>query len=172
MDVLQHAMYEVGRLWEGNRISVAEEHMATAITQFVIAQLYQRLSPAANARGRVVITGVQGELHQVGANMVADVLEEMGWDVRFLGSNMPHSGILNVVNEFQPELVGISATMLFNVPQVRTLVREIRDRFPTDPPRIVVGGAAFKTAPKLYKEIGADAFASNLQELKQQLEQT
>ncbi len=168
-EVLQRTLYEVGALWEKNKISVAEEHMATAITQFVIAQLYQRLKPAGTSRGRVVITGVQGEQHQVGANMVADVLEEMGWDVRFLGTNMPHAGILNVVEEHRPQLVGISATMLFNVPQVRRLVSELRSRFGDASPRIVVGGSAFRMAPELYKEIGADGFASDLASLTEQL---
>jgi len=170
-DILQRTLYEIGAQWETNRISVAEEHMATAITQFVIAQLYQRMQPAVQDCGRVVITGVQGELHQVGANMVADVLEEMGWDVRFLGTNMPHAGILRVVEEHRPQLLGISATMLFNVPQVRTLIQEVRTKFGSETPRIVVGGSAFRSAPHLFKEIGADGFASDLQSLVGQLKE-
>jgi MerR family transcriptional regulator, light-induced transcriptional regulator len=168
--VLQRSLYSIGELWEANRITVAEEHMATAICQYVIATLYEEVEFPDKVRGSVVITGVQGELHQVGANMVSDVLESMGWDVRFLGTNMPHTGILSVIEEHKPQMLGISATMLFNLPSVRALIQDVRARFGINGPRIVVGGAAFRSAPGLYREIGADAFASDIRELVQQLE--
>lgn len=161
VDVLQGAMYEVGRLWQLNKITVAQEHMATAITQYVLAQLYERLPRAEQFRGKAVITGVSGELHQLGANMVADALEADGWDVRFLGANMPHEGILTAVDEHQAHVVGISATMLFNIPMVRQLVADIRKQI-SRPIRIILGGSAFRLAPNLYREIGADAFAPEL----------
>ena len=91
LGVFQESLYQVGRLWESNVITVAEEHMATAITQFVLGQTYSQLPAPGDRRGNVVLTGVAGELHQVGANMVADVLESQGFDVRFLGTNMPHT---------------------------------------------------------------------------------
>ena len=162
-DVLQAAMYEIGRLWETNAITVAEEHTATAITQHVLAHLYERLPRGAPARGRAVITGVAGELHQVGANIVADALEADGWDVRFLGTNMPHAGILKVLEEHAPAAIGISATMLFNVPSVRQLVSDIRRRG-SGAPRVVLGGAAFRTARELPAEIGADGFAPDVRD--------
>jgi methanogenic corrinoid protein MtbC1 len=165
-DVLQPAMYEIGRLWESNRITVAEEHTATAITQHVLAHLYERLPRPTQLRGRAVITGVAGELHQVGAHIVADALEADGWDVRFLGTNMPHAGIIKILEEHQPHAVGISATMLFNVASVRRLVDEIRDGT-TRPVRIVLGGAAFRMAGHLAAEIGADGFATDVREAVQ-----
>jgi methanogenic corrinoid protein MtbC1 len=162
-EVLQAALYDVGRLWAANEITVAQEHTATAIAQYVLALLYERQRPDDTRRGKAVVTGVEGELHQVGANMVADALETDGWDVRFLGTNMPHDGILNVVQEHQADVVGISATMLFNLPKVRRLVTEIRQRV-GEQPRIYVGGGAFRSAPNLYAEIGADGFAPGVRE--------
>jgi methanogenic corrinoid protein MtbC1 len=104
-DVLQESMYEVGRLWETNRITVAQEHMATAITQYVIAQLYPLIQSAQPPRGRMVITGVEGEQHQVGPNMVADVLESAGWDVRFLGTDTPAAGVLQAVEKHRADVL-------------------------------------------------------------------
>ncbi len=162
--VLQEALYEVGRLWEANRITVAVEHMATAIVQFVMAQLYPLLPPPGHqGRGNAVITGVEGELHQVGANMVADVLESAGWNVRFLGTNMPLAGILQVVEDHKAEVVGVSATMLFNLLKVRRLVGDIRARFAARPPRILVGGGAFRSLTAPAEVVGADGFAADLQ---------
>jgi methanogenic corrinoid protein MtbC1 len=153
-DVLQESMYDVGRLWETNRITVAQEHMATAITQHVIAHLFPLIKPAQTQRGRMVITGVEGELHQVGPNMVADVLESAGWDVRFLGTNAPASGVLQAVEEHRADVLGISATMLFNLPSVRRLIAEAL-ALPGLNLRVILGGSAFRATAGLYKEIGA-----------------
>jgi methanogenic corrinoid protein MtbC1 len=161
-DVLQEAMYDVGRLWETNRITVAQEHMATAITQHVIAHLYPLIqpaqSPAQSQRGRMVITGVEGEQHQVGPNMVADVLESAGWDVRFLGTNTPAAGVLQAVEEHRADVLGISATMLFNLPAVRRLIGAARAAAGGNL-RIILGGSAFRATPELYKELGAAGVA-------------
>ena len=146
VEVFQESLYQVGRLWESNRITVAEEHMATAITQYVLAQMYPHIPASGTRRGNMVITGVAGELHQVGANMVADVLEAQGYDVRFLGTNMPHGGILQAIKEHEADLLGISTTMLFNIPQVTRLAEEVREEFGPRSPRIVVGGSAFRCA--------------------------
>lgn len=162
VDVFQEALYEVGRQWERGSIPVAQEHMATAVAQFVIAQIGSRLDVAAEPRGRAVIAGVEGELHQIGAHMVSDILEARGWDVRFLGTNMPHAGILEAIREHKANLVGISATMPFNVTGALDLVRRIRDAFPDDRPRVVLGGSAFRSVPALFEEAGADGYARDL----------
>ncbi len=152
--IFQEALYEIGRMWEQGRITVAQEHMATATVQYVIAQVYADLRLAAHSRGNAVVTGVAGEFHQVGANMVADMLESDGWNVRFLGTNMPHRGILAAINETRTDLLGISATMLFNLPRVRALVHEVRESLGARAPRIVVGGGAFRLCPAFCAEIG------------------
>jgi MerR family transcriptional regulator, light-induced transcriptional regulator len=157
-DILQDSMYEVGRLWETNRITVAQEHMATAVTQYVIAHLYPLIQPAKPQRGKMVIAGVEGERHQVGPNIVADVLESAGWDVRFLGADIPAASVLEAVEEHRADVLGISATMLFNIPNVRRLIAQTR-AVPGRNVRVILGGAAFRAAPELYKELGAAGVA-------------
>lgn len=159
IEIFQESLYEIGRRWERNQITVAQEHMATAIVQWSIAQLYPFVEPAAKPRGHAIITGVQGEDHQVGANLVADALEASGWAVRFLGTNLPHEGILQVVEEHRAELLGISVTMLVWVPQVRDLIGKVKERFGKEAPRIVVGGAAFRHAPNLVADLSAEGGA-------------
>ena len=161
-EIFQESQYQLGRLWESNKITVAEEHMATAITQFVMAQIYPLIEPADKVRGKMVMTGVEGEMHQIGANMVADVLEVKGWDVRFLGTNMPHQGILKAVEEHRADVVGISATMLFNLPKVIQIIDQLRVKFGADDLKIIVGGASFRQVPQMYSEIGADGYAPDL----------
>ncbi|WNM56688.1 cobalamin B12-binding domain-containing protein [Candidatus Nitrospira allomarina] len=166
VELFQESLYEIGRLWESNRISVAQEHVATAITQYVMANVYPRVKPAQPFQGKGIITGVEGELHQVGSHMVADLLESQGWDIRFLGVNIPHQAILQMIKEFRPTLVGISATMVLKVPIVRDLINDIRTHFPPEyTPRILVGGSAFRSLPDVFREIGADGFAYDLRSL-------
>lgn len=164
LDVIEPAQHEVGRLWETNAISVADEHMATAVTQYVMAQCFPLMDRPDGCHGKMVLTGVEEELHHVGANMVADVLEAHGWDVHFLGTNLPHQGILQMVREHQPDWVGISATTLLSLPQVSRLIGEIRAAFPDSAPRIVVGGSVFRHSPDAWREVGADAVGTNLEE--------
>jgi methanogenic corrinoid protein MtbC1 len=166
VELFQESLYEIGRLWESNQISVAQEHVATAITQYVMGNLYSCAKPAQPFQGKGIITGVEGELHQVGSHMVADMLEMQGWDIRFLGVNLPHQSILQMVKDFRPNMVGISATMVLKVPVVRDLIREIRGLFPDEPtPLILVGGSAFRSLPDVYREIGADGFAYDLRSI-------
>ena len=160
IEVFQTALYEVGREWENGKIPVATEHMATAITQTLMAQVYSKMSRSTENRGGAVITGVQNELHQIGGNMVADLLDANGWDVRFLGSNAPHAGILAAIEEHKPNLLGISVTVLFNLPELCRLVADVRSRFPQI--RIIVGGAAFRSCPSLWREVGADGYGPDL----------
>lgn len=164
LHIFQESLYEVGRLWESNKITVAQEHMATAITQSVMALVYEHIESPGGRRGKMVITGVEGELHQIGANMIADVLESDGWDVIFLGTNTPHAGVLAALDSYQAAVVGISVTILSNIPQVLRLVKSIKDRWGTRAPRIVLGGSAFRHAPALAAEAGADAVALDLAE--------
>lgn len=163
MDVFQEALYEIGRLWETNRITVADEHMGTAITQFVMSNLYPHLEIAEERRGKVVMTGVQGELHQVGANMVADVLEADGWDVMFLGTNVPAAGIIQSIRQHGADLFGISSTMLFNIPKVVQLVEAVRREF-GESMRIMLGGGAFKALQERPPELEGCVIALNLRD--------
>jgi methanogenic corrinoid protein MtbC1 len=138
--------------------------MATAITQSVLARVYPRIEPEHPVRGRAVIAGVQGEMHQVGAQMVADLLEADGWDVRFLGANAPHDGVVRSVEEHGAELFGVSCTMLFNVTRVDDLFEAARRSLGSRAPRLLAGGGAFRHSPGLGHELGADGVARDLRD--------
>jgi len=163
LDILQPAQHELGRRWERNEITVANEHMATAVTQYVVAQLYSHLDIAPIRRGNAIVTGVRGELHQLGGNMVADMLEADGWNVRFLGTQLPHEAVVQAIDEHEPRLVGVSATVLISLPAVAGLIEDIRRRFGTAV-AIMVGGSAFRGGAGVWQDIGADGFGRDLRE--------
>lgn len=163
-DIFQESLYEVGRLWEENRITVADEHMATAITQFIMSNLYQHLAVAGVARGRLVVTGVQGEMHQVGANMVSDVLEADGWDVMFLGTNVETEGVIEAVRRHRAHLLGISATLTTNIPVVIDLIERVLLELGDDAPQILLGGGAFRGLAALPRKLEGFLLARDLQQ--------
>jgi methanogenic corrinoid protein MtbC1 len=166
VDVITEALHRMGSLWEQNKISVAEEHMATAIAQYVVAMIYPRMIPPTPMRGKMVVTGVCGELHQIGSNMVADAMEAAGWDVRFLGSNLPERSVLETVEEFSPDTLCISTTLVSNLPAAAELIRSIRGRLGERTPRIILGGAAYGLSPRFVEENGP---AETILDLRQAL---
>src|SRR6516225_4744913 len=139
-------------------VAASRQLFPTAIVQYVIAQMYSRVPLEPQERGNVIVTGVEGEFHQLGGNIVADILEAEGWNVCFLGTNLPHGTILSKIQEHRASAVCISATMPFNVMNVRRLVADIRARFGREL-LIVLGGQAFAAATAFFEQAGADAWA-------------
>jgi methanogenic corrinoid protein MtbC1 len=129
--------------------------MATSITQYAIASVYPRMVPAVTHRGTAVVTGVAGELHQIGANLVADSMEANGWKVRFLGSNLPHSSVIDAVEENSADTLCISTTIVANLPNVAELARSVQGKLGERAPRIVLGGSAYRLAASFARDIGA-----------------
>jgi len=162
INVFTPALRRVGELWELNRISVAQEHIATSITQYAIAVIYPQLAPSAVHRGSMVVTGVSGELHQVGANLVADAMEASGWTVRFLGTNLPPASVLSVVEESSASVLCVSTTIVANLPAVVELVQVVRGKLSERAPKILLGGAAYRIATRFAGEIGAVAAFTDL----------
>jgi len=164
VDVISKSLYQVGELWESNQISVAQEHMATAIAQYVIAAIYPQLATSADHLGKMVVTGVSGEQHQIGANLLADTMEAKGWTVRFLGTNLPHSSVLATVEEASTDVLCISTTILCNLPSVAELIRLVRKKMGEQTPRIVLGGAAYRIAPQFAREVGVEEPLTDLRQ--------
>lgn len=138
--VIQAAQREIGRLWQENVISIAQEHMATAISNLTLAQLFERATHAPRNGKRVLVACVEGEQHEFPARLVADALDLAGFDVRFVGANVPTDSLLEMIAFDKPDLVALSATMSFHGPSMRAAVARIRHAHRDLP--IAVGGGA------------------------------
>lgn len=149
--VIQAAQNEIGRLWQQNRVTVAQEHMASAISQLGLAALFERAAPAAPLDKKLVLACVTGELHDLPARLVADFLDLAGFDVRYLGADVPLDDLVRMIDAERPDLIGLSVTMSFNVPALRTAVARVRAAI--DRP-IFIGGHATTWAPALADELG------------------
>jgi MerR family transcriptional regulator, light-induced transcriptional regulator len=161
MQVFQRTQREIGLMWQTGRISVAQEHYCTAATQMVMSQLYPYIFSGKDKQRRMVAACVGGELHELGARMVADFFEMEGWDTHFLGANTPLESILRTVQERQAHVLAVSATMTFHIPRVTEIIRAMRAQDDFANTRILVGGYTFNLAPHLWKRIGADGYAAD-----------
>jgi methanogenic corrinoid protein MtbC1 len=153
--VFEPCQYEIGRLWQSNVVSIAQEHYCTASTQFIMSQLYPYIFRSDRTfRGTIVAACVSGELHEIGARMLCDLLEMEGWNTIYLGANVPTAGIVDVLRDNHSDILAVSASMAFHIPAVREVIAAVR--LASLATRILVGGYAFKIAPNLWRDVGAD----------------
>ena len=137
--VVTASLVEVGRRWEIGEITVADEHVATAVAQSVIASFYPSF-PWAPEGPRAVVACIAGERHELGARMAADLLAYDGWNVQFVGADVPLDALLELVVRDRPQFVGLSIGLPERLPQLQTAIARLRAEVPAC--RVVVGGRA------------------------------
>lgn len=162
LHVFQASQYEIGRLWHKKIVSVAQEHYCSAATERIMSQLYSRIFSTERNGYSYVGACVGGELHQIGARMVADFFEMEGWDTYYLGANTPTESILQTIRKHRADIVGLSMSVFFHRSTLADLIHAIRssEGVPENI-RIIVGGYSFISKPGLWKEIGADGMAED-----------
>lgn len=162
--VFQASQYEIGRLWQLNRLSVAQEHYCTAATQLIMSQLYPHIFATEKNGRKLVATCVSGDLHEIGVRMVSDFFEMEGWDTFYLGANVPARSIVQMLTEHRADVLAVSATMTFHVRAVKELIDAVRASEDCATTKILVGGYPFNVAPELWRRVGADAGARDASE--------
>lgn len=165
INIIQSSLYEVGTLWEQGKISVAEEHLATAVVSIVMASVYNKFYLPKKQKGTVVITSSPKELHSIGARMVADLLEFDGWEVYYLGSNVPEEDLIKFISILSPDILAISTTMTYNIDNTKDLISHIRNDDKFSKMKIIVGGFAFTSKPETLKTIGADGYSKDCKDV-------
>ncbi|HEX4998120.1 MAG TPA: ATP-binding protein [Terriglobia bacterium] len=158
--VLESTMTEIGRLWLENKIDVADEHYATAVTEALMNSLHPMLKQRPR-RGRVLLVGVQTELHALGLHMVKDFLELDGWDTTYLGPNLPLESICSAIEKERPDLIAISVTTPANLIPTAQAIQRIREIPTAGSIPLMVGGYPILVDPSLHATLGADAWAAN-----------
>jgi diguanylate cyclase (GGDEF)-like protein len=137
--VIAPAMWRIGCLWEEGVIGVADEHLATALTHRVMASAYGSSFGRATTRpGRILLAVVEGQRHALGLRMAADVLELGGYEVNYLGEDVPLDALIAAIGSRQPDLVGLSSTLTPDTSSLAAAVAEIERAFPETP--ILLGG--------------------------------
>lgn len=161
--LFQPALYSVGRMWQRNEITVAQEHLATAMAQTLLTQVFVRSEFAQPTRRKALFACVAGNFHGLGLRIVCDGFELRGWSVQFLGANVPSDALVLQVDQWRPEQVCLSASLVQQLPELRRVISEIRSEMGANRPSIVVGGLATNQVDKIWSWVGADEWSPDAQ---------
>lgn len=161
LHLIAPVMHHIGQLWETGQITVAQEHLASAIVGRLMAGFSTFRFQTARKPFRALISAAPNEFHEIGAWMVSDLLELDGWQVRYLGANTPERDLLEMLDSFQPHVLALSVTMPFHVPRALEFTKKLRSskRFPDL--RIMVGGAGAGAFQENLQAAGVDATAAD-----------
>lgn len=159
--IILPAMYEIGRLWSEGDITVGQEHMASSITQRIISTYYPLILELPRTKGAVVVAVTPDELHEIGARMVADLLEMHGWDVYYTGANTPTESLLSLIQQQQAHYLCLSTTIPSHLAYVSDIIAQVRQSPFSFPVHILVGGQAYMSDQDIWKKVGADGFVSS-----------
>ena len=160
-------MAEIERLARLGKISSVQEHLATRINRTIVDQLQNKLPRRPVRNKRVAVSCARDEIQELGAQIITDLFESDGWEVRFLGGGLTNDDVFAFVNEYAPDVLFIYGTTPKQAPDVRRLIDRIRGVNAWPNLRIIVSGGLFNRAEGLWEEIGADGFAATAAEALQ-----
>jgi len=151
-------MSQVGKLFECGEFYVPEMLVAARAMKSGLDVLRPALVAAnVQAIGKIIIGTVKGDLHDIGKNLVAMMMEGAGFQVIDLGVDVPPDKFVAAVREHQPQLLGLSALLTTTMPAMRATLDALQAAGVRDQVKVLVGGAP--VTGKFAREIGADAYA-------------
>ena len=156
LDVIAATQRKVGEEWAADRLTVAQEHAATAINERAVAALSSH--PAcrqAPVRGRITVACVDGEWHALPARLLAEVLRLEGWRVDFLGAQVPSPHLVTHLHRTGPDAVALSGSLPTRLPTAHAAITACRAASVP----VLAGGAAFGADGRWAKLLRADAWA-------------
>ena len=138
--VIRPALYDVGIRWANAEIGVAQEHVASATAAIALEHLAEHAAPEPAERPLAVVTCVEGELHALGARVIADALERHGWRTLYCGASTPVDEVVGLARDRGADLVALSVARRSGLPAAARTAAELHALDPA--PVVVVGGQA------------------------------
>lgn len=154
------AMSEIGQMFEAGEAYVPEMLISAKSMKFGLDLLRPHLV-AANVQplGRVIIGTVQGDLHDIGKNLVAMMMEGAGFDVIDLGVDVKPEELIEAVNEHHPDIVALSALLTTTMGNMKTAITMMEEKGVLGNLKVMIGGAP--VTQEYADEIGADGFSED-----------
>ena len=160
IDIIWPVMVEIENLLRSERITPAAEHLATRINRTIVAQLQNKLPRRPCKNKKIVICCTDDQMQELGAQIMADLFEGDGWEVRFLGGGLTSDDVLAFINESGPDVLMIYGATSKQAPDIRQLIKTIKSVNAWPSMRIMLSGGVFNRAEGLWQEIGADLFTA------------
>jgi len=160
LEAISRASDEIGKKYENGEYFIADLVMAGEILKEVTDLIKPKISVAERkALGRIVIGTVEGDIHDIGKNIVITMLESAGFEVFDLGVDVPAEKFIEAIKNFQPEIVGMSGLLTVAIESMKKVVDKIRETGLREKVKIIIGGGRMNEDVMRY--VGADAWADN-----------
>ncbi|MGW4066726.1 cobalamin B12-binding domain-containing protein [Nocardia grenadensis] len=159
--------FRVGTEWASDRLTVAQEHAATAINERVIAAVACHPAAATPATaGHVTVACIDGEWHALPARLVAEVLRLRGWQVEFLGAHVPTHHLIAHIHQHDTDAVLLSSSLATRLPTAHATITACQAAGVP----VLVGGAAFGADDRYARLLAADGWAADARGAARELE--
>jgi 5-methyltetrahydrofolate--homocysteine methyltransferase len=154
------AMKEVGRLFEEGEYYVPEMLIAARAMQAGLGLLKPYLVQSdVKSAGKVAIGTVKGDLHDIGKNLVALMLEGAGFEVKDLGVDVSPEKFIEAISEGGAEIIALSALLTTTMPNMKTTIETIQQAGLRDKVKIIIGGAP--VTQDYANQVGADGYSAD-----------
>jgi 5-methyltetrahydrofolate--homocysteine methyltransferase len=152
------AMGEVGRLFEEGEKFVPEMLISARAMQTAVRLLKPLLAQAnVQSVGKVIVGTVQGDLHDIGKNLVGMMMEGSGFEVVDLGTDVTPAKFVDAVRQHKPQVMGMSALLTTTMPSMKNCIEALKEAGVRDQVKVLIGGAPVTQA--YADQIGADGYA-------------
>ncbi|MCS6776842.1 MAG: cobalamin B12-binding domain-containing protein, partial [Chloroherpetonaceae bacterium] len=172
LQVFQPALYRIGDLYAKGEITVAQEHLASAHVERMMARVAQFYTPVRRVPWRALMGCVAHNWHVIGLRMLADALRMEGWEILFLGANVPTSSFVDMAVRTHPDLIVISCSLREHLPTALDLVTQLDHLRRADPERqfqIAVGGNHLFEVRETLQAQGVNLMAADLRTFLQEV---
>ena len=170
LEVFAKSINHIGDLYRQGVTDEAHEHMASAITERIMARVAQFYMPVARASYRAVLGCVADNWHTLGLRMLADGLKTLGWETLFLGANVPTASFIAMAQGMRPDLVIVSCAMKEQREAARELLNGLdaaRQQMDAPAFQIAAGGHYFLESDAEISDLPVDFTATDLHQFLQ-----
>jgi MerR family transcriptional regulator, light-induced transcriptional regulator len=166
--MLTPLLTRIGERWHAGQLNPAHEHLATAVIRRVLDDVLWTFAAGASARPRIVVATPGGQRHELGAMLVAAEAASAGWQVTYLGADMPLRDIGRAVELTGARLVALSIIYPSDEPHLAAELRGFAERLPAGV-SLVVGGTAAATYAGAISHLPRVTVAADLSEFRRRL---
>ena len=163
LDAYQAGMAEIGKRYEAGEYFVSElilaGEMMNAGSEKIKPYLKGGSGSSAASKGRVLIATVEGDIHDIGKNIAATMMELAGYEVKNMGEDVPAATIVEEAKAFQPMLIGLSGLLTMAYDPMKDVVDKLKEAGIRDNIKILLGGGQIDD--HVLKYVGADVYAND-----------
>lgn len=162
LKLVQPTMTEIGEQWHQGKLNVTTEHFATQFVRRKLSSLFNTYN-ITDGRGMIIVACAPSEQHDLGALLISVFLVRHGWQVVYLGPEVPLRDLLDTIQRIHPDLVCVAASTTETAIQLLEIGRSVLS-LPPPRPHFGYGGRAFNVNPGLRERIPGQFLGKDAQE--------